>query len=127
MAQPPRILVIEDNDLSRKLVCRFLEAEKWLVHQADSPTVAFDHIEMFGDEIRLVLCDIGLPDMDGVELLRIIRRELPRVPVLAVTGLPPDPWLYEAGFNEVIQKPINMKYLVVVVRTFLEADHAKDG
>lgn len=82
----PRLLVVDDNDLHRRGLSRFLRRAGYAVdEQAD----AVGALKRLVDEVYDgVLTDISLPDVDGLELLREIRKRDLEVPVVLVTGRP---------------------------------------
>lgn len=84
----PRILVIEDEELLRNLYSELLEMKGFHVETADDGKTALEHL----NETRkpdLILLDLNMPEMDGVEFLKIIKSndKLKRVPVILITGV----------------------------------------
>jgi len=84
----PRILVIEDEELLRNLYTELLEMKGYHVETANDGKIALEKL----NETRkpdLILLDINMPHMDGVEFLRIIKsnNKLKRVPVIVITGI----------------------------------------
>src|SRR6187402_2163035 len=80
------ILVIEDNPSSRKVVRLALEAEGHTVSEAADGVSALAHLDL--EMPDLVIQDLVLPDIDGIELTKAIRalRNGERVPILIVSG-----------------------------------------
>jgi CheY-like chemotaxis protein len=83
-----RILVIEDEELLRNLYSELLEMKGFHVETAKDGKVALEHL----NEARkpdLILLDLNMPEMDGVEFLKIIKSidKLKRVPVILITGV----------------------------------------
>jgi PAS domain S-box-containing protein len=109
------ILVVEDNALTRKLMRLALAAERYTVVEADDGESA---LRIFAERPpALVLLDCRLPDMDGFEVGRRMRALAPNIPTIAVTG-----WaqvderrVAEAGFSEVLEKPVEPSRLVEAV------------
>lgn len=118
------ILVVEDNVLMRKLFVRCLEEGGFTVVEASDATSVIDLMrEMTPD---LVVMDIVMPGLSGLELIRQIRADsaLAATPVLAVTNLatPADKRrLTEAGFDGHVSKPIKPKEFQASVAGFLSA------
>lgn len=119
----PRVLVVEDHPLNRKLVRDVLEAAGYEVVEAatgeDGLAVAAS------TPPDLVLMDLQLPGMDGAETLHRLREGTldRRVPVVAVTAMamPGDrAHATEEGFDGYIEKPISVRALPVQVRSFLD-------
>jgi two-component system, cell cycle response regulator DivK len=116
------ILVVEDNDRNLKLVRDVLEYVGYDVRVART---AEDGIALAVKEPPdLVLMDLQLPGIDGMEALRRLR-ENPRtadIPVVAVTAqaMKQDrERVLEAGFNGYIEKPISVRAFPDQVRSFL--------
>ncbi len=68
-----RVLVVDDSRSARSILVAMLEAQQFSVSQAASGRAALDMLEQYKD-IELVLTDYNMPDMDGYELTRKIRR-----------------------------------------------------
>ena len=84
----PRILVIEDEELLRNLYSELLEMKGFHVETANDGKIALEQL----NETRkpeLILLDINMPNMDGVEFLKIIKSDnkLKRVPVILISGI----------------------------------------
>jgi two-component system cell cycle response regulator DivK len=121
--QHPRILVVEDHPLNRKLVRDVLQAAGYEVVEATTGEEGLTLAETTSPD--LVLMDLQLPGMDGSETLRRMRAgPLPRsVPVVAVTAfaMPRDrAGAVEAGFDGFVEKPISVRALPAQVRSYLD-------
>jgi DNA-binding NtrC family response regulator len=107
------ILVIDDDDGVQDVISRALRHEG---HQPVAAATGEDAIDL--DRRRpcdLAVIDIKLPGMDGVAALRMVRREQPHVPAIAVTGYPEyldRPEAMEAGFDDYLEKPLRLPDLV---------------
>ena len=114
-----QILVVEDNEKSMKLFRDVLQATGYRTLEATTGRQALElAIEHAPD---LVLMDIRLPDIDGVEALRRLRTDgrTASIPVLAVTAqaMHGDRERFiAAGFDGYISKPVNVVELVGTVR-----------
>ena len=123
------ILVVEDNERNLKLLRDLLEYEGYDVRVArtgeDAVTLAVK------DPPDLVLMDLQLPGIDGVEALHRLR-ESPRtvdVPVVAVTAqaMKQDrERVLQAGFNGYVEKPISVRAFPDQVRRFLPDEGGGD-
>jgi DNA-binding response OmpR family regulator len=118
----PRILLVEDNPITRKMVRFALEKQHFGVSDAPDGATA---IRLFASErIALVLQDLMLPDMDGFDLVAKLRA-IPGaadVPILAFSGFLSkleEARVSAAGFDDVISKPIEPSRLVQIVRAYL--------
>lgn len=114
-----RILVVEDNDLNRKLFCDVLKANGHeVVPVADGSNVLATARKFAPD---LVIMDIQLPGVSGVDLIAQIKddRELARVPVLAVTayaGKGDEERIRGAGAEDYLAKPVSIGPFMAAVR-----------
>ena len=67
-----QILVVEDNELNREILCAILK-ESYQVLQAENGQAALALLRRQGEEISLILLDVVMPKMDGYTLLDILR------------------------------------------------------
>jgi PAS domain S-box-containing protein len=109
------ILVVEDNDVTRKMMRLTLRAEGYDVLEAGDGESAVRLVTERAP--ALVLLDCRLPDMDGFEVGRRLRAIAPDVPVIAITGwaFSDEPRMLTAGFLDVLMKPVEPSRLVEVV------------
>jgi CheY-like chemotaxis protein len=117
-----KILVVEDVSDSANLARKILSKYKHEVVIAESGEEALQYA---GDEdLKLIILDLGLPDMDGQTLLGILRRDdqLENIPIIVCTAWPPDSAKRMAqayGFDDYICKPYQVKeFMKVVARVF---------
>ena len=113
-----QILVVEDEVDSRDLLRRILERAGASAITASSATEALGVIAK--EQPDILVCDIGMPDVDGYELMRRIREDegLGRLPALALTALarPEDRRrAFQAGFDLYISKPFEPDDLLAAV------------
>jgi two-component system cell cycle response regulator DivK len=117
------ILIVEDNDKNLKLVRDVLQVKG---HATLEATTAEDGLELaMKHKPDLVLMDIQLPGMNGIDALRALRADpaTSAIPVIAVTAsvMQQDRKLItDAGFDAYVGKPINLKEFLDAVRTALE-------
>jgi two-component system chemotaxis sensor kinase CheA len=64
----PRILVVEDSDFFRKQLMNFLESEGYQVKGSEDGALAWNTLQTPGEDFDLVVTDIEMPNMDGLEL-----------------------------------------------------------
>jgi two-component system, cell cycle response regulator DivK len=117
------ILIIEDNEKNMKLVRDILQHGGHTTLETPSGSEGVRLASQHRPD--LILMDIQLPDIDGIEALRLIRtdRSLDAVPVLAVSAsvMPDDlRQIVASGFDAYVTKPIALKDFVATVRRFLE-------
>ncbi|MRR52826.1 MAG: response regulator [Rhodocyclaceae bacterium] len=82
--QPARVLVVDDNALSRRAVGLFLECPRYTTAYAADGEEALSIL--LRQPFNAVITDVDMPRMDGLELLRYIHDRLPWLPVIVVTG-----------------------------------------
>lgn len=119
IAKGLRILVVDDSLANRLLALSMLEQIAATVEQAENGKLAVEAVRT-GD-FDLVLMDIQMPEMDGLEAAREIRK-LPapkgRTPIIAMTGddTTEDQRIYrDAGMNGFLYKPITIKKITTVM------------
>ena len=117
------ILIVEDNEKNLKLVRDVLQVKGFSTIEAGS---AEDGIKLAAErKPDLILMDIQLPGMNGIDALKALRADkaTASIPIVAVTAsvMQQDRTLImEAGFDGYIGKPINIKEFLDAVRTALE-------
>ena len=115
-----RILIIDDQDPIRRVLRDILENEKYQVDDvANGPTA----LEMLKDqEFDAILCDIKMPDMDGIEVLEQVKSTCD-TPVIMISGHGTIDTAVEAikkGAFDFIQKPPDLNRLLITVRNALD-------
>ncbi|HTG74482.1 MAG TPA: response regulator [Terriglobia bacterium] len=117
----PLILLVEDDPNARSVLCFSLRSKGYPVEEAAEGSSALRKAEQ--NRPALVLTDIQMPGMNGIELVHSIRshKELRDIPILVMTAF--DPSLFaEAlakGANDTIQKPIQLTSLFQKIATLL--------
>ncbi|MBN2698105.1 MAG: response regulator [Bacteroidales bacterium] len=116
------VLVVEDNPISYKLINAMLSRVNLdLIHASDG-TSAIRYCQERPD-IVMVLMDVQLPVMSGIEATREISRFRPDLPIIATTAftLPEDrDACMEAGCREYITKPIDFDKLYKLIESILD-------
>ena len=119
-----RILVVEDNDLNRKLFCDVLKANGHeVVPVADGRNVVATAQRFVPD---LVIMDIQLPEISGLDITRKIKADamIKHIPVIAVTAFAmkdDEEKILAAGCEAYLSKPIAIDVFLSTVRRFLDA------
>ncbi|MDQ3478662.1 MAG: response regulator [Pseudomonadota bacterium] len=117
-----KILIVEDNALNIKLFCDLLAAHGHEPQAVTDSRLALDSARQFGPD--LVITDIQLPHVSGLELIRLIRddRQLKSVPIMAVTayaGAGDEERIRDAGAQAYVSKPISVVKFVAQVDELL--------
>ncbi|MET0339951.1 MAG: response regulator [Polyangiales bacterium] len=120
-----RVLVVDDNATNLKLITCLLATEPCEVVTATSAERALELMRAARPD--LLLLDLQLPDMDGLELTRILRADpqLADLPIVAVTAYAmkgDEERAREAGVDGYVTKPIDKDHFRQVVGTFLRGD-----
>ena len=116
-----KILVLDDEEIIRKSARRVLEPAGYWVKTAASPGEALSFAATFS--IDLVLSDLKMPEMDGIEFLRRVKEISPGTEVIIITGYGTVPGAVAAlryGAYDYIEKPINPEDLLQTVKRCLE-------
>lgn len=117
-----KVLVIDDDDGVRSFLQNFLKAKGYTNILAESTGEGGLRVVEEEDDIKLVLLDVVLPDMNGIDVLRKIKGANKEIKVIMVTGHPEEEMVKEAvkaGAHDYIIKPFNMFYLELVLLTKL--------
>ena len=115
--QPCRVLVVEDHVDSAIMLSTFLSMAGHLVRVAHNADMALDIAHEF--QPNVCLCDIGLPKTSGYELAPLLRSQLPKMLLIAVTGWVGDQdrkLCQDAGFSDQMIKPIDLEELLGLIR-----------
>jgi two-component system cell cycle response regulator DivK len=123
-----RILVVEDNDLNRKLFCDVLQAGGFSVEPCADGGTAIERAKQFVP--NLVIMDIQLQDVSGLDLIAGLNgdSELCDIPVLAVTayaGKGDEERIREVGAEGYLSKPVSIGPFMNAVKGLLEPGVAR--
>ena len=80
------VLVVDDHATTRQTIARMLEAGGFTVEQASSGSEALERLAVNPDAIDMVLSDVTMPGMSGIDLSYQIRERYPTIPVAIVSG-----------------------------------------
>jgi DNA-binding response OmpR family regulator len=115
-----RILIVEDEQKVAEMVSRGLRAERYAVDVAANGDTGWAMAHTY--DYDLVILDLGLPGMDGAELLRRIRGRSSRTPILILTARDATACKvdsFEAGADDYLTKPFAFAELAVRVKALL--------
>ena len=118
-----KILVIEDEAAIRRVLVKILseESDKYQVEEAEDGLIGIEKIRK--DDYDLVLCDIKMPKMDGVEVLEAIKKLKPEIPIVMISGhgdLDTAVNTMRLGAFDYISKPPDLNRLLNTVRNALD-------
>jgi len=125
---PPLILLAEDNEVNIATISSYLGAKGYRLLFAKNGQEAID--QSLSENPDLILMDIQMPGMDGLEAMRLLRAQPPfvRTPIIALTALamPGDrEKCLLAGANEYLTKPVKLKQLVEIIQQLLSTRNPK--
>ena len=115
-----RILIIDDDPHFLRVLQRILSGEKFQVTATSNPCEAVGLLR--SGNFNLIICDLRMPDCDGLNLLQAIRGAGNEIPVIILTAYGEvDTYLeaMNAGATEYLNKPIKSEELIAVVRNCL--------
>lgn len=121
-----RVLVVDDEDVNRRIATLFLQRAGYHVEEAANGPQAWEMLQKRTYE--LVLLDISMPGMSGIELCRLIRSQQPAsgpavvaytAHAMAISSVE----LTSAGFDGLVTKPISKASLLDTVNQCIDARH----
>jgi len=118
------ILVVDDEKSIRHTLKEILEYEKHVVTMAEDGLVA---LELAANQtFDVILCDIKMPRMDGIEVLEKLMLQTPDTPVIMISGHGNIDTAVEAikkGAFDFIEKPLDLNRLLITIRNALDKSH----
>ncbi|MFO0876494.1 MAG: PAS domain S-box protein [Gemmataceae bacterium] len=121
------ILLVEDETGVRSLTRQALQMQGYTVIESQSPANTFHVLESHPEPIDLLLTDVIMPEMSGLELARIVRATRPGIKVLFMSGYL-DEALHqhglEVGVDSLLMKPFSLQALACKVREVLDGPAA---
>jgi len=116
-----RILIVDDDSSGREALELLLRSSGYSLQSAADAATARQLVEL--TTFQLILCDLNLPDMDGISILRHVRNSSPTTEVIMVTGYASAESAVRAmkeGAFDYITKPINFDELKIVISKAVE-------
>ncbi len=117
-----RVLLVEDNAINRQVASEILRRAGVVVETANNGLDAMEALRM--SSYDLILMDVQMPIMDGIETTRLIRKNpaLKSLPIVAMTAhaMKGDrEWCMEAGMNDYVSKPVDHISLIAALRHWI--------
>ena len=128
MSTDKRVLIVDDDDTLLEML-----SEQLLLHEEFVPSGAKTGTEALKlakeDHFDVIILDVGLPDMDGREVCRLMRRNGVTSPILILTGAVTDADTIlglDAGANDYITKPFRLGVLLARIRAHIRQHERSD-
>ena len=120
-----RVLVVDDHEINQLVAYELLESAGFSVAVAGDGKTAIEKLTSGGERFDVVLMDVQMPEMDGIEATRRIRQvpALKTLPIIAMTAhatLEEKHRCREAGMNDFISKPFDPRALALLISQWSE-------
>ena len=116
-SEPPIVLIVDDDILLTDLFRQAMTKNGFHVLEANDGARALALLET--QPVHLVLLDMTLPDMSGLQVAQALAETHPLVPIVIATGHDPDPATLPDNVVEVIRKPFSMRTLAARLHALL--------
>ncbi|MEA3352973.1 MAG: ATP-binding protein, partial [Campylobacterota bacterium] len=123
MFENSNILLVEDNKINQEIIVGVLENSKIIIDIANNGKEAVEIFNNSSNRYDLILMDIQMPVMGGIEASQLIKRINPKIPIVALSAnAMPDDILAtkKAGMDYHIIKPININHLYSILKKYLK-------
>ena len=120
MPEMKRILVVDDNLIMRKLIRNIFSNEEYEIEEAENGVEGLEIVRKH--DIDLVVTDIIMPVMEGLELIMHLKRDFPNIKIIAISGGKPY-YLYMAkklGIEGIFTKPLNLQQFLGAVKRLIQ-------
>jgi two-component system nitrogen regulation response regulator NtrX len=121
-----RLLVVDDEQGIREVLCDILEDEGYEVHTVEDGSQALELLKT--EPIDLVLLDVWLPNVGGIDVLRTITQEYPETQVIIISGHGNIDLAVKAvklGAFDFLEKPLSLERVTTLVKNALELEELK--
>jgi len=120
-----KILIVEDNPINLKLLRDILTFQKYVVLEASEGESAIKIIEENFQTIDLILMDIQLPGMSGLDVITCLKSSIKysKIPIIVISAYAMHSDIEKskkAGCVDYITKPINVQEFIIKINTFLK-------
>ncbi|WP_029035556.1 ATP-binding protein [Salinimicrobium terrae] len=120
-----RILIVEDNKINQMITRKILEKNQVICDVADNGSIAITKVQ--NNEFDLILMDIHMPGISGIEATIEIRKFNETIPIIALTAVTLEESLdefYLNGFNDIIPKPYKTEEFFQKINKYLSQEKA---
>lgn len=121
-----KILIVDDEKEVREVIRIHLDVNGYNILEAENGEEAIKTLRSEDNMVNvgLILCDIRMPKVNGIECIEFLRREAPGIPVVVVTGYPDTEMatnLMKMGIKDYLVKPVEKKKLLETVERVVAA------
>jgi len=116
MKEEATILVVDDEEMLRKILSKILTKEGYNVHLASTGHEALEILRR--EKIDLLITDVKMPEMDGFDLLKTVKIDYPQIGIIVMTAFGDAYTVRDAlllGADEYITKPFKSFEIVMVI------------
>jgi signal transduction histidine kinase/DNA-binding response OmpR family regulator len=123
-AKQARLLLVEDNAVNQRVVLAMLRKKNYAIDVANNGQEALDKLERASEPYNVILMDVQMPILDGLETTKAIRRNhnwdyLPIIAMTAHAMIGDRERCLQAGMNAYISKPVQQAGLIAVIEQYL--------
>ena len=114
-----KFLIVDDDEKIREMICAYLGVSHNLCDSAHDGSEGFQKV--IESSYDLVLMDINMPKMNGIECIKAIRVVDPDIPIIIMTGMASDVEIENGiknGANAVLKKPFKFEELDIAIQQF---------
>ncbi len=117
MSTPPTVMVVDDDEELARLFRELLKGSGYNSVSFSDPILALEQFKDNPQDYWLVIADLKMPNLNGIDLANRIRKNSLSVKILLITGFFDDEYLNsddfkQARISEVLRKPVNLKELL---------------
>ena len=125
MSEPTSIMVVEDEKELASLFKAFLEKMGYDTVTFTDPIMALEFFKQGTKEFSLILTDLRMPEMSGIELAAEIRKFNDKIKIILITAFMVEDLMISetyklAKINEIVQKPVKIAVLREIIETVLQ-------
>lgn len=121
---PTRVLIIDDDEVSRQILSLLLQREQYLVETAESGEAAL--LQLPGTSPHVVLADLQMPGLTGAALARTLHERCsPATVLLAMSGSQPSEDILQQGYHSFLLKPFTMQAFAEAILSHTNYKEAK--
>lgn len=114
------ILVVDDNLMMRKLIRNLFHNDNYIIEEATNGVEGLEIVKQH--PVDLIITDIIMPKMEGIEMIMNLRRDFPDIKIIAISGGKPY-YLYMAkklGIDGIFTKPLNHDAFLKAVKKVIQ-------